>query len=97
MNLANKEFHQVLTLYEQLGNQLRKKHRQVGGRKIAQILHSEIFDECLLKSIINYMERRLTSSAFSVYMDNWSIPKDDLEIYLKDLTYFKYHMVHLKI
>jgi hypothetical protein len=38
VKLNNEEFQHVLTAYEQLGNELRKKHRHVGERNIAQIL-----------------------------------------------------------
>ena len=82
VNLAHNEFQLVLTLYEQLGNQLRRKHRQVGERNIAQILHFHIREECVFWSIIDYTERHLTSSTFSVYVDNWSMPRDDIEIHL---------------
>jgi len=69
VNLSNDEFQRVVTLYEELENMLRKKHRQIRERPIAQILHSQVLDECLFKSIMNYMERHLTSSAFSVHVD----------------------------
>jgi len=82
--LSNDEFQQALTAYKQLGNKLRKKHRQVGERNIAQILYSQILVETVFTSIIGYMERHLVSSAISVYVDHWFFPRYDIGIHLKD-------------
>lgn len=84
VNLADNEFQQVLTLYEQRGNELRKKYRQVGERNIAQILHSQILIETVFTSIIYYMERHLVSSSIAVHVDHWSFPRDDIEIHLNN-------------
>jgi len=84
VNLADHEFQQALTVYEQLGNELRKKHRQVGERNIAQILHFHILVETVFMSVIGYVQRGLTSSVISLCVDDWSLPRDDMEIYLKD-------------
>lgn len=86
VNLGNKEFQHIVIAYEQRGNKLRKEYRQVGERNIAQILHSQIIDECIPPSIFHHMDRHLTSSAFSIHMDNWAIPRSDMEIYLQDRT-----------
>jgi len=84
VNLANDEFQQVLTVYEQLASEFRKKHRQVKESNIAQRLYSQILVETVFSSIIGYMERHRASSAISVYVDHWSLPRDDIEILLKD-------------
>jgi hypothetical protein len=86
VNLADDKFQQVVTAYERRGNELRKEYRQVGERNIAQILHAQIVDDCVPKSIFQYIERHLTSCAVSVHMDNWSMSRDDIEIYLKYRT-----------
>lgn len=82
LNLSNSDLQRVITLYEELGSLLRKRHRHVRGRPIAQILHSHILDECIFKSITNYMDINQISSKFSIYIDDWSIPTNDMEIYL---------------
>ncbi len=84
VKLNNEEFQYVLTVYEQLGNELRKKHRHIGERNIAQILYSEILVETVFTSITDYMESHLADSAISIYLDNHSFPKDDIKIHLKD-------------
>lgn len=84
VNLADDEFQQGLTIYEQLGNQLRARHRQVGERNIAQILYSQILVETVFTSVIHYMERHQASSTISVHVDHWSFPRDDAAIHLKD-------------
>lgn len=84
VNLANDEFQQVLTVYQQLAGELRKKHRQVKGSNIAQRLYSQILVGTVFTSVIGYMERHRVSSAISVYVDHWSLPRDDQEILLKD-------------
>lgn len=84
MDLGSDEFQQVLTVYEQLANELRKKHRQVKGSKIAQRLYSQILVETVFTSIIDYTERHLANSAISVCVDHWSFPRDDIEIHLNN-------------
>jgi hypothetical protein len=84
VNLGNEEFKQVLTVYEQLGNELRKKYRQIEGRNIAQILYSQILVDTVFTSVTVYMESHKTSSAISINLDHHCFPKDDMEIHLKD-------------
>lgn len=86
VKLANDEFQQAVRLFEQLGNLLRARHREVGERNIAQILHSQIVDECIPHSIFGYVERHMTTSAFLVHIDDWSIPRSDVGIYLQGRT-----------
>jgi len=86
VKLANDEFQQAVRLFEQFGNLLRARHREVGERNIAQILHSQIVDECIPHSIFGYVERHMTTSAFLVHIDDWSIPRSDVGIYLQGRT-----------
>jgi hypothetical protein len=83
VNLADNKFQQTLTVYEQLGNELRKKHRQVGERKISQILYSQILVETVFTSIVNHLEHNLVSSAISVYVDHHCFPVNDIRIHLE--------------
>ncbi|HEX3033888.1 MAG TPA: hypothetical protein VHT73_01990 [Thermodesulfobacteriota bacterium] len=83
LSLSNHEFQQVMTLYEELGNLLRRKHRQIRERPLAQILHSNILDECIFNSMVNNMERYPSNSIFSAYIDDWSISRNDIKIYLE--------------
>ncbi|MCK4784803.1 MAG: hypothetical protein KAV87_13710 [Desulfobacteraceae bacterium] len=84
VNLADGEFHQTMTVYVQLANELRKKHRRVGASNIAQRLYSQILVETVFNSIQDYMKRHLTSSSISVYVDHHCFPREDIGIHLKD-------------
>ncbi len=86
VNLSDSEFQQNVELHEELGNQLRPRHRNVRVRPLAHIMHTAILDECIFQSICNYSERTQQNSIFSIHIDDWSIPAADIEIYLKERT-----------
>jgi hypothetical protein len=71
INLSLPVLQEIIQLYEELGNVLREKHRQIRGRPINQILHSHILYECLFHSITNYVESNQSDSEFSIYIDDW--------------------------
>jgi|GEM_PF-1017303 len=86
MNLCNTELQQVVTLYEEFGNTLRKYHRNVGERHLNHILHKEIFDFVIYNIVNNYIDKHPYpyQIKFSVYLDNWSFPVNDISIELEE-------------
>jgi hypothetical protein len=84
VDLSNSELEQVITLYEKFGNVMRKRYRNVREYPLAHILHSRILDECIFNSIFDYSERNKNNTNFSIFIDNWAIPKNDVSIYLKE-------------
>lgn len=83
VRIANPEYCKTIVDYARLGNIARKEHRQIRERPIAQIMHSQVIDHCLFHSITDYFEASGGDAEFSVYIDNWSIPQYDVEIYLE--------------
>ena len=83
VNAADPEYRKIIGDYERFGNKARKEYRQVRERPIAQIMHSRVLNHCLFHSITGYFEAGGGDAAFSVFIDNWSIPQNDVEIYLE--------------
>ena len=87
LNLCNTELQRVVTFYEEFGNTLRKFNRNIRERPLAQILHQEIFDYVVEHIINNYIDKHLSHNIrFSVFLDNWSIPANDISILLEKLS-----------
>lgn len=84
VNTADPEYREIIVDYVRLGNMARKQFRQVGERPIAQTMHSQLIDHCLFHSITDCFEAGGGDAEFAVYIDNWSIPQSDVEIYLGD-------------
>ncbi len=84
LDLSDIEFQRVVNLYRDFGDIMRERYRNVRGRPIAQILHPQILDDCIFNSICDYSERNQINSSFLVFIDDWSIPVNDIEIYLED-------------
>ncbi len=84
VDLSNAEFEEVVTLYEEFGNVMRKRYRNIRERRLAHILHTKILDNCIYNSICDYAERNQRNSIFSIYIDDWAIPENDVNIYLED-------------
>ena len=82
VNTADPEYCEIIVDYERIGNIARKKYRQVRERPIAQIMHSRVLDHCLFHSITDHFEAGYGDAAFSVFIDNWSIPIEDVDTYL---------------
>ena len=84
LDLSDIEFQRVVNLYRDFGDIMRERYRNVRGRPIAQILHPQVLDDCIFNSICDYSERNQINSSFLVFIDDWSIPVNDIEIYLED-------------
>ena len=83
VNTADPEYREVIVEYERFGNKARSNHRpESRERPIAQIIHSRVLDHCLFHSIMDYFEAGGGDAAFSVFIDNWSIPIEDIDPYL---------------
>jgi hypothetical protein len=85
LNLCNTELQQVVKLYEEFGNTLRKFHRKIRGRPLSHILHQEIFDYAIYNIVNNHIDSHFSpiNINFSVFLDNWSIPSNDISIILE--------------
>ena len=83
LDLSNSEFQKVVKSFEEFSNLMRDKHRDVRERPMAHILHSQILDDCMFKLISNFAIRNQMNNNFSLFIDNWSIPKSDVDIYLE--------------
>lgn len=82
INLCNTEFQGIVTLYENYGNLLREIHRGVRERPKSQIIHEEIESYAIFYIMTKYIEKNPSSSIFSVYLDSWSLPINDISISL---------------
>ncbi len=82
VRISDPEYCKTIVDYARLGNIARKAHRQIRERPIAQIMDSHVLDHSLFHSITDYFEAGGWDAEFSVYIDNWSIPQSDVEIYL---------------
>ena len=82
VNTADPEYREIIVDYECFGNKARQEFRQVRERSIPQIIHSHILDHCLFHLITGYFEAGGLDAAFAVFIDNWSIPENDINISL---------------
>jgi hypothetical protein len=82
ISLLNRAFHKTIVAYERFGEIGRREFRRARKRPIPQIIHSQILDNCLFHLITRHFESCGGDAAFSIFIDNWSIPKKDLEISL---------------
>lgn len=83
IDTTDSEFRRIVRNYKRFAKKARAIHRpKVRERPIAQIIHSHVLDHCLYHSITGYFEAGGGDAEFSVYIDNWSIPEADVEIYL---------------
>lgn len=80
INLCNTDLQRVVTLYEDYGNVLREFHRGVRGRPKAQIIHEEIQSYVVFYIISKYIEKYPSSTFFSIFIDSWSFPNNDISI-----------------
>lgn len=83
LNTANATLRKVILEYERFGEKARQTFRQVRKRPIPQIIHSHVLDHCLFNLITGYFEAGRDDAAFAVFIDDWSIPKNDIEISLE--------------
>ena len=84
IDTTDPEFRRIVKNYKRFEKKARATHRpEVRERPIAQIIHSHVLDHCLFHSISGYFESGGGDAHFSVFIDNWSIPKDDVDIYLE--------------
>ena len=80
LDLADTTLQEVVKLYEEFGAVIREKERDAPPRKVAHILHDQLLYECLFGSICTAVEREPINSEFNIYIDNWPIPDDDIDI-----------------
>ncbi|MDE2722226.1 MAG: hypothetical protein OXI59_02490 [Gemmatimonadota bacterium] len=81
VNTVDPKYREIIVAYERFGNKVRES-RQVGERPIAQIIHSNILSHCLFHLVTGYFEQGGDDAAFSVFIDNWSISPNDIDISL---------------
>ena len=80
VNTADPKYRETLVDYEDFGNKVRQELRQVRERPVAQIIHSHVLDYCLFHLITDYFEQGGGDAAFTVFIDNWSISPNDIDI-----------------
>ncbi len=93
VNTADPKYREIIVDYECFGNKARQESRQVRERPIAQIIHSQVLDHCLFHLITGYFEQGGGDAAFSVSIDNWSIPENDIDIYLEERAASLHRMI----
>jgi len=83
VNTANPTLREIIVDYEFFGEKARRKFRQARKRPIAQIIHSHVRDHCLFNLITGYFNAGGDDAAFAVFIDDWSIPENDIDISLR--------------
>lgn len=83
INLSNQSFVETVTEYHRISNKIRKCKRRIKDRPITQIIHSKVLSNCLFEAITLCLETSSNINEFNVFIDNWSIPTQDISIYLK--------------
>ena len=83
INTANPTLRDTIIKYESFGEEARRKFRQIRKRPIPQIIHSHVLDHCLFNLITGYFENDGKDAAFELLIDDWSISKNDINIYLE--------------
>ncbi|MCH7733371.1 MAG: hypothetical protein IIB44_12840 [Candidatus Marinimicrobia bacterium] len=77
LDLSNEDLIRVINLYNEYGNELRRHHRGIRGRPVAQILYQQIINHVIFESIQRDIELNPIDTNFNIYIDNWSIPIND--------------------
>jgi len=93
ITLSDTEFQKVVELYKDYSNIMREKFRNVRERGLNHILRTFIVEDCIFYSIDNYCEKSQEDLLFSIFIDDWSIPKSDVDIY----TNFYSHSLETRI
>ena len=83
IDLSDRKFIETITEYHQISNEVRNNKRDIKDRPIAQIIHSKVLSNCLFESITLCLEKSSNQNKFGVFIDNWSIPANDIYLYLK--------------
>ena len=83
LNTANPTLRKIIVKYESFCAKARRNFRQIRKRPIPQIIHSHVLDHCLFNLITGYFEEDGSDAAFAVFIDDWSIPENDIYISLK--------------
>src|SRR5262249_28428869 len=83
VNTANSTLRKIIVEYERFGEKARRKFRQARKRPIPQIIHSLILDHCLFNLITGYYDAGGSEASFAVFIDDWSIPQNDIDISLR--------------
>ncbi|NVM23901.1 MAG: hypothetical protein HWN68_19245 [Desulfobacterales bacterium] len=83
VNTANPTLRNIIIKYESFGAKARRNFRQIRKRPIPQIIHSHVLDHCLFNIITGYFEEDGSDAAFTVFIDDWSIPENDIYISLE--------------
>ena len=82
INTANPTLRNTIVKYESVVAEARQ-NRNIRKRPIPQIIHSHVLDHCLFNLITGYLENDLEDATFEIFIDDWSIPKNDIDISLK--------------
>lgn len=83
VNTANPTLRNIVRSYELFGANIRQNFRQIRKRPIPQIIHSHVLDQCIFNLITGYFEEYGNDAAFAIFIDDWSIPENDVEISLE--------------
>jgi len=83
VDLENNEFQNVISLYEEFGNLIRERERKIRQRPKSQIIYSQILFPQIFRIIKQYIGRKQSSANFSVFIDNWAFPENDLSLALE--------------
>ena len=83
VNTANPTLRNIVGKYESFGAKTRQNFRQIRKRPISQIIHSHVVDHCLFNLITGYFEEYGSDAAFAIFIDDWSIPENDIDISLE--------------
>lgn len=78
IDLSNKKLQGTVSLFEKFGTEMRRIHRSIRGKPIAQILYTQILNNSNMLSIKNFIELFPSNTNFSIYIDDWSFPEMDL-------------------
>lgn len=83
VNTANPILRRIIVDYERFGEEIRENFRRIRKRPIPQIIHSHVLDHCLFNLITGYFEEGGSDAMFTVFIDNWSISKNNINILLR--------------
>lgn len=82
INRTDMSFRRVMERYANFGNKARREFRGVRERPVAQIIHSQVLDNCLFNVIVAYIEANEADAKFDIFIDDWAVPAKDTEIAL---------------
>ena len=85
IDTTDPEYRRIVKNYRHFAKKARATQRPVvHDRSTGPIIHAHVLDHCLFHSISGCFEARGRDTHVSVFIDNWSVPGNDVDVYFEE-------------